>query len=686
MFGSKEYRLRFTKQAEELVDRMTLKEKVALLSGDTSLEQMLENNKTPGRHYNDEPYPAGGSERLGIPKLRFCDGPRGVVCGTGKHTCFPVPLLRAATFDEGLERRIGEALALETLEEGGNLFGGVCVNLAYHPGWGRSQDSYGEDSFLIGKMGAALVKGVQEKGVIACVKHFAFNSMELSRFRVDIECEKQAEQEVFLPHFKACIDAGAACVMAAYNRYQGEYCCENHYLLTEVLKEQWGFDGFTISDFFWGLHSTEKAMNGGLDVEMCGTKYYGQKLQDAVAEGLVSETAVNCAAVRVVRTLLAWKEAQKGKPQKPDAEAPISLALECARKGITLLKNNGVLPLKKEKIQKILIAGELAAEGNTGDHGSGRAYPPYTVSPLLGIRRFLSGKAEVVYLDGSDEDLLIKTAQECDAAVVVAGNRYDEEGERISEAAADNFTMSSGGDRVNSLGLKEKEKKLLALVGSHQKNTVAVLVGGMIVMDGWLDKVGALLQFYYAGMEGGSALAEILFGKACPSGKLPFSIPQRECDLPSIRWETDRQRYGYYHGYKKLEKEGESPAFPFGFGLSYTCFRYSSPTFSADSDKITAQCTVKNEGDVAGEEIVQLYIGFRNSKKRLSPVKALKGFQRVALSPNEEKRVEISCPLDSLKRFQENSGQWELEKIDYIVSIGSSSNPADLLTGTVSVK
>lgn len=305
---NKEYRLSYTEKAKKLVDELTLEQKVHLMSGTISLEDMLADMQG-SKHYNFYPYPAGGIEEKELPPMLFCDGPRGVVCETGKNTCFPVTMLRGATFDVELERRVGNVIGTEVRGNGGNLFAGVCINLPYNPGWGRSQETYGEDSFHLGQMGSALTKGVQEKNVMACLKHFAFNSMENSRFKVNVECTKRTEREVYLPHFKDCIDAGAASVMSAYNLYKGEYCGHNKYLLNDVLKKEWDFDGFVMTDFVWGMHDTVDPANNGLDMEMPNTNYYGEKLVQAVKDGKVSEDKINEAALRIVRTILSFTEA-----------------------------------------------------------------------------------------------------------------------------------------------------------------------------------------------------------------------------------------------------------------------------------------------------------------------------------------------------------------------------------------
>lgn len=363
---TKEYRLTYTKKAEEIVKTLTLEEKVSLMGGNWSLEKMMAEampNK-PGNHYNLVPYPAGGIEDKGIPPLLFVDGPRGVVCGVGKSTCFPVSMLRGATFDPELEEKIGQAIGEEVRAFGGNTFAGVCINLPYHPGWGRSQETYGEESFHIGQMGSALVRGVQSRNVLACIKHFAFNSMEISRFKVSVDCDKRTEREVFLPHFKDCIDAGAGAVMSSYNLYRSIQCGHHKYLLNEVLNKEWNFDGLVMSDFIWGVKDTVEAANGGQNIEMCCTQFFGEKLVKAVRDGFVPETKINEAAVRIVRTLLAFTQADDQEyPQETylNSAEHIALAKEAARKGITLLQNkNNTLPFDKQTTKTVALIGKLA--------------------------------------------------------------------------------------------------------------------------------------------------------------------------------------------------------------------------------------------------------------------------------------------------------------------------------------
>ena len=685
---SKEKRMAYTNQAREIVESLTLEQKVSLMSGTESLEQMIHDLMgDQNKHYNHKPYPAGGIEEEGVPPMLFCDGPRGVVCGTGKSTCFPVSMLRGATFDIDLEERVGRAIGKESRAYGGNLFAGVCINLPYNPGWGRSQETYGEESFLLGQMGSALVRGVQDEGVIACLKHYAFNSMEIARFKVSVTCDRRTEREVYLQHFKDCIDAGAASVMSSYNLYQGLYCGHHDYLLNRVLKEEWGFDGFVMSDFVWGVNDTVDAANGGQDMEMCVTQFYGDKLVDAVKNDKVPESRINDAAVRIIRTLLSFKDmpVEAVNESVLASKEHVALALEAAEKGMTLLQNNHqVLPLDAAKTKKIAVIGKLAKKEGTGDHGSSRVFPPYVVTPLQGIIKAVPD-ADVIYYDGEDIDHAKKVAKDADAVIFVVGYDHDDEGEFVSESQTDAYTGSMGGDRVDSLGLHRDEVELLQQVGPVNEISVAYLIGGnMIMISEWQDKISSIIMGYYAGMEGGTAFANILFGKTNPSGKTPFVIPHRESDLPQVDWDADKQHYHYYHGYAKLEKEGIEPLIPFGYGLSYTKFDVKDASFGVENDQVFSTCKVSNNGDRDGDEVVQLYIGFKNSQVD-RPVKLLRGFKRVSLKAGESKDVKISCPIERLRWYNPAICDWELEAMDYEFYIGTSSANKDLLEGTITL-
>lgn len=682
---TKEYRLTYTERAEKIVKELSLEEKIYLMGGNNGQMESPADPKL--NHYNYSPFPAGGNRKAGIPKMLFCDGPRGVVCGVGKTTCFPVSMLRGASFDKELEEKIGRAMGKETRACGGNLFGGVCINLPYNPGWGRSQETYGEDSFHLGEMGSALVRGVQEENVIACIKHFAFNSIENSRFKVNVSCDSRTEKEIYLNHFKKCIDAGAGAVMTSYNKYKNVFCGHNDYLLNKILKEEWDFDGLVMSDFNWGVRDTIEAANGGQNIEMCNVRYFGEHLIDAVRKGKVPEGRIDDAAIRIVRTLLVFCEADnKEYPEQIcGCSEHIALALQSAREGITLIQNeNKILPLDKNKIQRIAVIGKLGDKAVIGDHGSSQVYPAYAVTPLEGIRKAVP-QAEVLFDSGEDLTRAVKLASEADAVIFVVGYDFNDEGEYVLKDESSTEMGGYGGDRMESLGLHKDEIELLQAAGPVNHVSTAILIGGnMIMIEEWRKCVNAVLMAYYPGMEGGTALAEIIFGHVNPSGKLPFVLPFRESDLPKVEWNTEEQWYDYYHGYAKLDKEGKEPFAPYGFGLSYTEFMVSDPHFEVNDGKVTACCQVENTGKCTGAQVIQFYAGFSHSAAD-RPVRLLKGFTRINLRPGEREKAIIVCPVKELEWYNPENNRFELEKMEYEGYIGSSSSLKDLLKGSFTV-
>ena len=687
MTCTKKQRLEYTEKAKKILRTLSLEEKIHLMSGKMTFEEVRGAIKKKLKvHYNQFPYPAGGNPEKKIPEMRFVDGPRGVVCGNKKSTCFPVSMLRGATFNKDLEERVGEVIGTETLAFGGNTFAGVCINLPYHPGWGRCQETYGEDSYHLGEMGSALTRGVQSKGVIACVKHFAFNQMENSRFTVDITADKRTEREVFLPHFKKCIDSGAAAIMSAYNKYKGVMCGHNEYLLNEVLKKDWDFDGFVMSDFVWGVKDTVEAANSGQDIEMPVTKYYGDLLVQAVKDGKVKESAIDDSALRIIRTLIAFEDCkEKVSPSESGTPEHIAVALECAREGITLMQNkDNLLPLKRESTKRIVVLGKLADSENTGDKGSSQVHPAYVVTPLAGIRK-THPDAEIIYYGGENTAHAKELASNADAVIVVAGYDFNDEGEYVAPSPDEVYTEACGGDRQKGLGLQQRDLNIINAVAPVNKNTIVALVGGsMIMVNDWKDKVSSILMTYYAGMEGGTALAEIIFGDVNPSGKLPFVVPEKETNLPSLDWNATDVHYDYYHGYAKLDKEGIKPQFPFGFGLSYTTFEISAAKAWSDGKKLYACVDVKNTGDMEGAQVLQMYIGTPKGKIE-RPEKALKGFEKVVLQMGEKRTVIVSCPLSELEWFNEDSNDFEMEHTEYCIYIGTSSAREDLLTASVNL-
>ena len=687
MRATKEYRLSFTEEAQKIVDQLTLEQKVWLMSGNIDMQhmtsdtmaKMAEAMQSDENHYNVVPYAAGGLEDPKVPPMLFVDGPRGVVCGNNQATCFPVSMARGATFSPELEEKIGHCIGKETRAFGGNLFAGVCINLPYNPGWGRSQETYGEETYQVGQMGAALVRGVQDEDVMACVKHYAFNDMENARFKCSVTCDQRTEKEVYLPHFKDCVDAGAASIMSSYNRYNGVHCGHHNYLLNQVLKKEWDFGGFVMSDFCWGVRDTVEAANGGQDMEMMWTQQFGDRLVKAVQDGFVPEEKINEAALRIVRTILAFdKDHKEYDMSVVGCPEHIAVAKEAAEKGITLIKNNGVLPLDRAQVRKVALIGKLANTAIIGDHGSSWVRPPYVVTPEEGLKK-LHPESEVVFDDGSDIERAKKLAAESDAVVFVVGYNYDDEGEFVSAEEVDNYTGAVGGDRKTSLGLHADEIELLQQVGPVNPKSTAVLVGGnMIMMTEWYDCVNSVMMAYYPGMEGGTAIAEILYGDVNPSGKLPYVVPYSEDDLPYVDWEAYDQYYEYYHGYTRLEKNGVKPLIPYGFGLSYTSFGFSDAEAYSDGENLKVSVKVKNTGERAGEEVIQVYVGFEHSAVD-RPVKQLRGFQRIHLDAGEEKSVTVTTPLEKLKWYDPTHREWKLENMRYSVYVGNSSAEEDLI-------
>lgn len=657
---TKEYRMQFDERAVSIVSQMTLEEKIHMMAGHSEPSASM-----GGGGYNLTPYPFGGCERLGVPELHFCDGPRGCVSGSG--TCFPVPMARGASFDVELERQIGQAIGWEILANGGDYFGGVCMNIPYHPGAGRSQECYGEDSFLMGEMASALMEGVQEENVIACCKHFAFNSMERSRFKVNVSADKRTEQEVFLPHFRKVIERGCASVMNAYNRYRGRYCGHSPYLLREILKRDWDFDGFVISDFAFGVRSAGGGISGGCDVEMhLRLTYTEKKVKAALKKGEITEDMLNEACRRIVRTTLAFTEARKGAPlvgrETMACREHIALARRAAEESITLLQNkNALLPLSRTA--KLVLVGDLADTENIGDHGSSKVRPPY-VTTLTQALRAEYPQSESSFIPTGQVKKSLDDIRKADCAVIVCGMSHGDEGE---------YLWTHGGDR-RSLALHKRDLRMIDLVSAANPNTVVVLMGGNVILThSWQDKVKAILFAYYPGMEGGGALADVLFGKVNPSGHLPFAIARREEDYPVVRWNTREQQYDYWHGYHKLDRERKPCDFPFGHGLSYTRFAFGEARLIANDEKEAVfEVPVSNLGERAGDEVVQLYVSFPESPVP-RPVRTLAAFARVHTEPGETVTATFRVQKDELRWYDVQSGRYVRDS-GYEARIGASEH------------
>jgi len=667
----------------EILNKMTIEQKVNQMSADypPGIVQYVMDR------YNVEPYYAGEDIGLNIPAIKFTDGPSGVVLGY-HSTAFPVSMARAATFDPDLEEKIGDIIGVEARSGGANFFAGVCINLLRHPGWGRAQETYGEDPFLLGEMGAALTKGVQNH-VMACVKHFAANSIENARFIVSVEMDERCLREVYLPHFKKCVDAGAVSIMSAYNRVRGEWCGHSKYLLTDILKEEWGFDGFVMSDFIFGIRDTREPGNAGLDVEMNATQFYGRRLVEAIREGLVDGKRIEDGVRRILRKKIQFAnvgEKERYGKEKMGCREHAEVALEVARKSMVLLKNDDVLPLDRKKVKKILVAGDLARTGVIGDSkGSSAVFPPYIVTALKGIEKAAGEEIQVEFVRGVVEDEVRQRGADCDAVIVYVGLTHLNEGEFI-QASAD---VPLGGDRVD-LGLTWKDEALIEAAAEGNSNTIVVLQGGSAIqVEPWKDKAAAILMQWYAGMEGGTALGEILFGDINPSGKLPVTIHAKPQQLPYFGLHLQTIDYDRYHGYFAVDKLGQKVSYPFGYGKSYTTYDYNNAGLSdiviEKEGMIAISVDVTNTGKMDGAEIVQVYIGYKNSAVDRH-IKDLKGFKRVELKAGETKQITIPVKVSELAYYDTDSKAWITEAIDYIAYVGASSAMEDLTALDFSVK
>lgn len=510
--------------------------------------------------------------------------------------------------------------------------------------------------------------------MMACAKHFACNSIEESRFFVDVQIDERTLREIYLPHFKRCVDAGVASVMSAYNQVNGFLCGHNAHLLRDILKGDWGFKGLVDSDFLWGVKNTKAAADAGLDVEMPIIIYYGWRLKRAVRKGKVAQDKIDDAVTRIIRQKVRFaKVGEKNYDRnKVAGKEHAALALEVASKSMVLLKNeNQTLPLDRGKVLSIAVIGPLANKPNIGDMGSSRVRPPYVITPLAGILDRAGNGIKVAFDNGSNHTQAVDLASKSDAVVLVVGLSFRDEGEYIPFPIINML----GGDRLK-LGLSASQEELIEAVVQANQRCIVVLVGGSaIILERWKDKVPAILMAWYPGMEGGNALADIIFGDVNPSGKLPIVFPKSEDQLPFFDIKVKKIKYGYYHGYRLFDKKSLEPAFPFGFGLSYTTFKCGNLHLSAKqinkTGKIIANVDVKNTGGMAGDEIVQLYVGYKGSKVD-RPVKDLKGFARVSLLPGESKTVTFEIKPEDLAYYDVVKKAWEVELIEYTVYIGPS--------------
>lgn len=685
--------------ATGLVGLLTVPEKLALLDGDKEFWRGMLDFYVDG--YNTEPLIAGQVERLGIPGIRFADGPRGCVVGHG--TAFPVAMARGASWDPDLERRVGQAIGAEARSQGANFFAGVCINLLRHPAWGRAQETYGEDPVLLGAMGEALVRGAQEH-VMACVKHFALNSMENARFSVDVTVAPDALREVYLPHFRQVVDAGVAAVMSSYNAVNGTWAGDNRELLTGILREEWGFEGFVVSDFIYGLRDPVGSVGAGLDVEMPFRQQRAGTLEAALVDGRLGLVAVEQAGARVLRMQLRFAAAIT-RPV-PDVSVMASpqhraLARYVAGRSAVLLRNTTrdgrrLLPLTAAEMGDVAVLGRLAAMDNTGDLGSSNVRSPHVVSIAEGLVTAL-GVHAVTLDDGTDLERARRIARAAQTAVVVVGYTAADEGEYIDDDNPDltsllfpeagdptlvlefnqaqrrnagEFGSASGGDRRSLRLMPEHEDLIRAVCAVNPRTVVVIVAGSAVVVEPWHDLPAATVFGWYAGMEGGHALADVLLGTVEPAGRLPFVIPTDESQLPEFEPDAVAVEYDYWYGYRRMDRDGTTPRYPFGFGLGYGEYSIVQAAVDTAGSDLRVDVTVENRGRRDGSHVVQVYGGPLTADPT-RPRRQLLGFARVDVPAGGTATASVPVSLRPIERWDTHERTWRLREDAIVLEIGS---------------
>ncbi len=686
---------------DTILPKLTLEEKVALCHAQSKFS-------TPG------------VARLGIPELWYSDGPHGVRAEVNwddwgyagwtndSVTAFPALTALAASFNPDLSAAYGKAVAEEALYRGKDMMLGPGVEIYRTPLCGRNFEYMGEDPFLASKMVVPYIKAMQAQTVSCCVKHFALNNQEQWRTLVDVHVSDRALREIYLPAYEAAVkEGGAWAIMGSYNLYDGQHCCHNK-KLNDILRGEWGFDGCVVTDW-GGATNTVEAANNGLDIEM-GTYtngftesakfayddyYLAKPYLKALKDGTVPMSTIDQKARNILRLMFRTTMAKHRPAGCKGSKEHFETALNVAREGITLLKNEGnILPLDPNTTKTIAVIGENATRSMLGG-GSSELKGLFEISPLEGIRKAFPN-ANVVWSMGYgsgpeaygrvapspyNADSLfkeaVKVAQKADLVIYVGG---------LAKAYQQDM---EGGDRLE-FSLPFGQDKLINSILDVNKNFIAVMLSGNAAAMPWIDRVPALIQGWYLGSEAGEALADVISGKVNPSGKLPFSFPVRLEDnaahsfgeavvYPGVESDSYREEYkeGIFVGYRWHEAKGIKPLFPFGFGLSYTTFeiadaKIASNSLSEDAE-LKVSATVKNTGSRDGKEVVEVYVGKKDSRVERAP-KELKGFTKVEVPVGAQKQVSISIPVKSLAFFDETAQKWEVEKGDYVLYVGNSSD------------
>jgi beta-glucosidase len=646
-------------RAAELVSQLTLDEKITQLHGIRDAD-----------HQRFVP----GVPRLNIPPLRITNGPAGVGPSDDRQqkpaTALPAPIGLAATFDPVLAGTYGDVQGAEARDLAHSLLEAPDINLTRVPQNGRTFETYGEDPFLAGQLSAANIRGIQRNGIIAEVKHYAANNQETNRFAVNEVIDERTLQEIYLPAFETSVkQGGAGSVMCAYPRVNGGFACENQPLLETVLRGQWGFDGFVQSDF-GAMHSTVPSALAGTDLEMPTGEFFDAAMRDAVEAGQISESVLDQMIIRRYAIMIRF-----GLFDRPLALSPIpveqngTIAREIAEQGTVLLKNaGGLLPLDPAATRKVAVIGPFAGAAHTGGGGSSHVVPLYTVDPVTGVRNRLGAGADVSFADGTDPTAAADLARSADVALVMVGDNETE-----------------GADRPG-LALSGDQDRLVSAVAAANPRTVAVVKSGAPVLMPWLDEVPAVVEAWYPGEEDGNAVAAVLFGDVNPSGKLPVTFPRADADTPAHtpdRWPgvdgTATYSEGLRIGYRWYDGQDIAPLFPFGYGLSYTTFRYDhlsvGPAATRGGD-VVARVDVTNTGSRAGADVAQVYVGAPAATGE--PPRQLKGFQKVFLRPGQTRHLTFVLDRRAFSVWDAGAHAWTLAAGRHQVWAGDSSRDLPL--------
>ncbi len=670
-----------------LLAQLTLQQKIDLMAGDDPLGVATGKPATGT---------VNGVPALDLPNLYMSDGPVGP--REGKATAFPSPLALAASFDPALARRVGATIANEVRFKGNDLLHGPTVDVMRVPLAGRSFETYGEDPFLAAALAPEWIKGAQSQGVIANVKHFLMNHQEGQiglppaasligdRHLVDAIADERTVRELYLPPFEAAVKTGGAgSVMCAYNSVNGAPACSNRHLLQEILRDEWQFDGFVVSDYFLALRNTTDSANNGADIEMPVAQFYAPLLlQLAVIGGQVPEAVIDTRVGNTLRTLFRFGFFDRAAFPSDDAlidqSAHAVVARENLEEGIVLLRNTGVLPISPN-VKSIAVIGSVA-ETYVNGGGSSNVTPFAFKKPLQALIDRAGPGTSVRYDDGSNSASAAATAAAAEIAIVFVRDTATE--------GVDKYCLGLDCSALPYLPSATPQDDLIRAVAAVNPRTVVVIENSSPVLTPWRESVAALLAAWYPGQEAGPAIARVLFGDVDASGRLPVSFMAAEGDTP---FAGNVQQYpgfgigpvqyseGLFTGYRWHDRNNIAPAYPFGHGLSYTQFRYSDLRISATE----IRATVTNIGGRSGIDVPQLYIGFPQTSAAVpQPVRQLKGFKRLTLAPGQAATVRFPLDTRSLSYWDVTGNNWKTDSGCYAISVGASSRDLPL-TGTLAV-